>query len=127
MIEVALGLIEREGRWFLQRRDPAAKVLPGLWEFPGGKVEPGEGPAEACRRELVEELGLTELELSTLDPITHDYGNRIVVLHPFQISTRQEPWTRLAWGWFTLREIRRLPIPEANGPLVARLAARKAD
>lgn len=127
MIEVALGLIEREGRWFLQRRDPAASVLPGLWEFPGGKVEPGEHPVEACRRELAEELGLTGMELIPLDPITHDYGNRVVTLHPFQVSTRQEPSTRLAWGWFTPQEIRRLPIPEANGPLLWSLAARTAD
>lgn len=127
MIEVALGLIEQEGRWFLQRRDPAAEVLPGRWEFPGGKVEPGERPAEACIRELAEELGLRGMELIPLDPITHDYGNRIVTLHPFRVSTRQKPWTRLAWGWFSPREIRRLPIPDANGPLVARLAVRPVD
>lgn len=127
MIEVALGLIVRDGRWFLQRRDPGAAVLPGRWEFPGGKVEAGERPLDACRRELAEELGLQELTLAPLEPLTHAYGDRTVCLHPFRVETARTPFTTLAWGWFTPDEIRRLPIPEANGPLVERLAARTVD
>ncbi|HJW32438.1 MAG TPA: (deoxy)nucleoside triphosphate pyrophosphohydrolase [Holophagaceae bacterium] len=127
MIEVALGLIGREGRWFLQRRDPQAKVLPGLWEFPGGKVEPGETPAAACLRELAEELGLTDCEITPLDPILHAYGDRSVRLHPFEVIPAQEPRTELAWGWFAAREIPRLPIPAANGPLVEQLVARPLE
>ncbi len=123
-IEVALGLIEREGRWFLQRREPSAEVLPGLWEFPGGKVEPGEDPAEACRREMAEELGLTALELTPLGTLTHVYGDRMVILHPFRVELGRAPRTQLAWGWFTPGEIHRLPIPEANGPLVDYLSTR---
>ncbi len=127
MIEVALGLIGREGRWFLQRRDPLAKVLPGLWEFPGGKVEPGETPAAACLRELAEELSLTDCEITPLEPILHAYGDRSVRLHPFEVTTAREPRTELAWGWFTAWEIHRLPIPAANGPLVERLVARPPE
>ncbi|HJV23175.1 MAG TPA: (deoxy)nucleoside triphosphate pyrophosphohydrolase [Holophagaceae bacterium] len=127
MIEVALGLLEREGRWFLQRRDPAGAVLPGLWEFPGGKVEPGEAPAEACRRELEEELGLVGTDLHAVEPLVHAYGERVVRLHPFRVPTDQVPRTELAWGWFTPQEIRHLPIPAANGPLVDQLAAHGAD
>ena len=127
MIEVALGLIEREGRWFLQRRDPRGKVLPGRWEFPGGKVEAGESPAEACRRELAEELGIADAVLSPQDVITHDYGDRQVRLHPFLVKASRAPETGLAWGWFAPREILRLPIPGANAPLVERLASRPVE
>ncbi len=127
VIEVALGLIEREGRWFRQRRDPAAAVLPGRWEFPGGKVEPGESPMQACRRELVEEVGLDAPVLSPLEPITHPYGDRTVRLHPFRVAPGQVPITRLAWGWFSPQEIQHLPIPEANTLLVDRLATRTGE
>ncbi|HJV91729.1 MAG TPA: (deoxy)nucleoside triphosphate pyrophosphohydrolase [Holophagaceae bacterium] len=122
MIEVALGLLERDGRWFLQRRDPEAEVLPGLWEFPGGKVEPGEAPEAACRRELQEELALGVAELQALEPLVHAYGTRSVRLHPYRVITAQVPRTELAWGWFTPEEIHRLAIPAANGPLLERLA-----
>jgi mutator protein MutT len=127
VIEVALGLIAREGRWFLQRRDPRSEVLPGLWEFPGGKVEPGEDPAMACRRELAEELGLMDPNLLPLEPITFDYGARVVRLHPFQVAAHRDFRAPLAWGWFTPGEILRLPIPAANASLVARLAAHAAE
>lgn len=119
--EVALALLERGGRWFLQRRDPAGAVLPGLWEFPGGKVEPGETPEAACFRELQEELGLGATACVPLGTWTHDYGDRRVVLRAFRVEAPGQPRTELAWGWFTPPEIRALPIPEANGALVASL------
>ncbi len=126
-VEVALGLLEREGRWFLQRRDPAGAVLPGLWEFPGGKVEPGESAADACRRELAEELGLRVLDLTPLQVQAFTYPDRRVRLHPFRLAVTGEPRTPLAWGWFTLGEIARLPIPPANGPLLERWTARGVE
>lgn len=117
-VDVAVALIGREGRWFLQRRDPAGAVLPGLWEFPGGKVEPGEAPEAALRRELREEVAWAPEGMEPLPALVHAYPDRVVTLHPFRCWGAGHPSTELAWGWFTPVEIRRLPIPEANGDLV---------
>lgn len=122
-VDVALGLIEREGRWFLQRRDPGNPVLPGVWEFPGGKVEAGESPSAACRRELSEELGLQAFDLQPLEPLSFSYPDREVRLHPFRVTGAGEPFTLLAWGWFRPSEILRMPIPPANRALLARWSA----
>ena len=121
-VEVVVALVGREGRWFLQRRDPRAQVLPGLWEFPGGKVEPGETLEAALRRELAEEVGWTPTEAVALTSVTHVYPQRKVALHPFRCEGFGQLDTTLAWGWFTAEEIRRLRIPEANRPLVEVLA-----
>ena len=118
VVEVALALIPAEGRWFLQRRDPLGPVLPGIWEFPGGKVEAGETPVAACLRELREELGLTEVALRALGRWTHAYPERQVVLHVFEGRTTESPRTELAWGWFTPPEVRRLRTPEANAGIL---------
>ena len=120
-VRVAIALLHREGRWFLQRRDAASAHLPSRWEFPGGKVEAGEAPEAALRRELDEELAWAPGELKALDPITHDYGDRVVTLHPFLAEGPELPRTALAWGWFTAGEAGRLPVPEANAPLMALL------
>jgi 8-oxo-dGTP diphosphatase len=58
-VEVAVGVLVRPDRAFLLTSRPAGKVYEGYWEFPGGKVEPGETVEEALRRELVEEIGVT--------------------------------------------------------------------
>lgn len=121
MSAVAIALLHREGRWFLQRRDAAARHLPGLWEFPGGKVEAGESPEAALRRELQEELGWAPGGLRALEPIAHAYADRAVTLHPFVSEGPRLPRTPLAWGWFTALEAQRLPAPEANKGLMAQL------
>ena len=117
MTEVALALIQRGQRWFLQRRHPENPVLPGLWEFPGGKVEEGETPEAALARELREETGL---DLRTARPCAILDGP--ARLHPYHVESDGDPRTDLAWGWFTLEEMRRLPIPPMNRLLFERLA-----
>jgi 8-oxo-dGTP diphosphatase len=117
MTEVALALIRRGERWFLQRRAPGNPVLPGLWEFPGGKVEAGETPEAALERELREEVALALRDArpcSVLDGPTR--------LHSFLVETEGDPRTELAWGWFTVEEMRRLPIPPMNRDLAEKLA-----
>lgn len=116
MTDVALALIQSRGRWFLQRRGLSNAVMPGLWEFPGGKVEARETPLDALRRELLEEIGMkpdAAIALPTLEgPVR---------LHPFLIHGAGAPRTELAWGWFALEEMARLPIPPANHELIRRL------
>lgn len=116
MTEVALALIQRDGRWFLQRREPGNAVLPGLWEFPGGKVEAGESVIECLRRELREEVGLVAREVRPLPLIEGQ-----VRLHPFLVHAEGQPRTELAWGWFEVAEMDRLPVPPMNQALIAML------
>jgi 8-oxo-dGTP diphosphatase len=118
VVDVAFALISREGRLFLQRRDPAGAVLPGVWEFPGGKMEPGESPIETLRRELREEVGIEAAEVRALPVLEHAYPEVRVRLHPYRVDTPDEPRAGLAWGWFTPAEAARLPLPEANLPLL---------
>ena len=117
MTEVALALIRRGERWFLQRRHPENPVLPGLWEFPGGKSETGEQPLETLGRELREETGL---DLRSARPCTILEGT--ACLYPFLVEVDGDPRTDLAWGWFTIEEVRRLPVPPMNRALIEKLA-----
>ncbi|HJV49704.1 MAG TPA: NUDIX domain-containing protein [Geothrix sp.] len=117
MRAVAIGLLQRGDRWFLQRRDPSNPVLPGLWEFPGGKVEEAETPEAALRRELREEVGLWP---RAAEPWPTLEG--AVRLHPFLVRADAAPRTDLAWGWFTASEMLHLPVPPLNLPLIATLA-----
>ena len=116
MMAVALALIQREGRWFLQRRAKDNPVLPGLWEFPGGKIEAAESVFECLLRELGEEVGLVAGEVRPLPLIE---GR--VRLHPFLVHAKGEPRTELAWGWFEVAEMDRLPIPPMNQSLLTML------
>ena len=120
-IEASVALIAREGRWFLQRRSPDANVLPGLWDFPGGKLEPGEAPIMAMRRELLEELAWVPLRLEALPTLRDANAQRELCLHPFRADGIARLSTKLAWGWFTADEIRRLPIPPVNAALLGYL------
>jgi mutator protein MutT len=113
MTEVALALIRRGGRCFLQRRAQDNPVLPGLWEFPGGKVEAGESLLACLRRELREEVGLVAGEVRPL-PLLEGQ----VRLHPFLVEAEGQPRTELAWGWFKVEELGRLPIPPMNLALI---------
>jgi 8-oxo-dGTP diphosphatase len=95
-IDVAVGvLIDAEGRFLLTSR-PEGKVYAGYWEFPGGKVEPGETVEQALRRELHEELGITIGAAHAWQVTTHDYPHARVRLHFCKVFA----WT----GAFEMRE-----------------------
>lgn len=117
-IEASVALIARDGRWFLQRRDLSATTLPGLWEFPGGKLEPDEAPIAAMRRELLEELTWAPSHLEALPTFRDVNTQRELCLHPFRAEGPSRLSTALAWGWFTAEEIWRLPIPPTNAGLI---------
>jgi mutator protein MutT len=120
-VEVALALLQREGRYFLQRRSEAARLFPGLWEFPGGKLEPGESAQEALERELVEEVGLRPVRVEALSTLVHAYPGLEIVLHPFACSGEGRMRTPLAWGWFLPREMRHLRLLEGTEALRVRV------
>ena len=121
----AVALIDTDGRVLLARR-PAGKSMAGLWEFPGGKVEPGETPEAALIRELKEELGIDTKE-SCLAPFTfasHAY-EKFHLLMPLYVCRR---WTGTVTAqegqeltWARPNKLGDYEMPPADKPLVAML------
>jgi 8-oxo-dGTP diphosphatase len=112
-VDVAVGvLIDAEGRFLLTSR-PEGKVYAGHWEFPGGKVEPGETVEQALRRELHEELGITIGAAQPWQVTLHDYTHALVRLHFCKV---------FAWdGAFEMREGQQMAwqmLPATMAPLL---------
>ena len=116
--QAAIGIIRRDGRCFAQRRALDAAVLPGFWEFPGGKLEPLETPREALLRELEEETGYRPERVEALPTLCPAYGEVTVLLHPFLCGGPGQPRTALAWGWFTPAELALLPMLPVNAAIL---------
>ncbi len=121
----AAALIDADGRILLTQR-PEGKHMGGMWEFPGGKVEAGESADDALRREMMEELGVDLCE-SCLQPftfVTHDYDDFSLLLLLY-IARRWEgiPQSKegQAMKWVYAHEMKSLPMPPADVPLVAML------
>lgn len=123
-VEVAAGVILRgDGAFLLGRRAPGT-FYPGYWEFPGGKVEAGEAPADALRRELEEELGIRALELRPWIVRRHDYEHARVTLHFFEVARWEgdvcdHVHDALAWQFAGRDEV--APMLPANGPVMKAL------
>jgi len=120
-VRAAVVVLSDRGRWLVQRR-PASGLLPGLWEFPGGRIERGERPEDAARRELWEETGVSADRWVRLGTVRHAYSHFSVELHAF---SAQLPRTRARGDrggrqrWVTPAEFRRLPVPKATEKVVA--------
>ena len=114
-VVAAIAAVEDDGRWLVQRR-PLHGLLGGLWEFPGGKVEAGETPESACRREVREETGLTGLTLSPAGRVEHAYSHFSVTIHVFRGRLRGARPAHLppSARWLTPAEFDRKPRPRAT-------------
>lgn len=88
VIEVAVGLIHRDGRYLIARRKPGVH-LAGFWEFPGGKREIGESLMECLQRELFEELSVRIDQPIAYRIIRHDYLDQIIELYFFLCAIEQ--------------------------------------
>jgi 8-oxo-dGTP diphosphatase len=122
LLVAACALIDADRRILIAQR-PEGKSLAGLWEFPGGKVEPGETPEETLIRELEEELGVVT-QVPCLAPLTfasHTYDG-FHLLMPLYICRRYEGIARGLEGqaikWVRVRDLRDYPMPPADEPLV---------
>ncbi len=122
VLVAAVALIDPDGRVLLARR-PEGKSMAGLWEFPGGKVEPGETPEAALMRELHEELGI-ETWASCLAPLTfasHAYPDFHLLMPLFACRKWQgtpRPAEGQALAWVHARDLRDYPMPPADLPLI---------
>jgi 8-oxo-dGTP diphosphatase len=92
VIRVVAAVLAREGRYLITQRRPSA-VLAGLWEFPGGKVEPGESDDAALKREVQERLGVEVLVKGRMAHRTHTYDGYTVDLNLYEatLAEGQEP------------------------------------
>ena len=122
-IPVVCALIERPGCVLLAQR-PANKHLPLKWEFPGGKVEPGEEPAAAIIREIREELGCVVTITRALPCFPFDYGTVVIEMMPFVCSLapgspEPHPHEHVALAWVQPGELRRHDLAPADLPVIA--------
>ena len=122
LIVAACALVDADGRVLIAQRPPG-KTLAGLWEFPGGKMAPGEPPEDCLIRELAEELGIA-VETPCLAPLTfasHAYET-FHLLMPLFICRK---WTGIArplegqrLAWVRPGKLRDYPMPPADEPLI---------
>lgn len=126
-LAVVCALIERDGQVLMAQR-PAHKHLGGKWEFPGGKIEPGESPEAALHRELDEELGCSVAIMRRLQPHTHAYATVTVCLMPFvarllPTSGDIQAHEHAALRWVPACELAGLDLPEADRPIITEYLA----
>ena len=123
IVHVAVGVIKQQDEFFLTKR-LADTHQGGKWEFPGGKVEDNETIHQALHRELKEEVAINALTCTPLMQISHDYGDKKVLLDVFIVDNFTGTAKALEGqqsGWFTLAEFSRLNFPAANQAIIEKL------
>ena len=119
---IAIAVVEHEGSFLIGQR-PIGLPLAGLWEFPGGKIEPGESPEAAATRECLEETGLRVEPLFRYPPHVQVYDHDRVALHfiacrPIDALT---PKPRLPFGWIPRAQLSNYEFPVGNRGLLQML------
>ena len=130
-VTVAVGVLHRGEKIFIQKRPPHGP-MGGLWEFPGGKLENGESPEEALRRELFEELDVTVAVLGKIAEIRHAVTRFRIRLHAFHCvldPPQQNPTLRSAVDalWVCSETLDRYAFPSANRRLIRILQKNRGD
>lgn len=125
IIVVLAAIIERDGQLLVTRRLDGTH-LAGLWEFPGGKCEPGETHEACLERELLEELGVATITGEEVLATEHAYPDRIVRLHFRESTLLGEPCPMLGqeMRWIERAALATLDFPPADKDLVAKLTGR---
>lgn len=125
-LEVVVAIITNSQDEVLVARRAAHKHQGGLWEFPGGKVEAGERLEAALSREIYEELGISVQKAQPFMQLTHDYPDKTIILHVWQVTQFQGE----AYGkeqqpiaWVPKAELLNLSFPEANQVILQRFLA----
>ncbi len=126
-VDVVAGVIFRHGLILIARRNPGGPHG-GLWEFPGGKVEPGESPEEALARELLEELGAHVAVLGLMKEVIHSYRHATIRLLAYRCEIaagEPSPLECAELKWVEPRDLSNYEMPEADGPIRNFLADEK--
>jgi mutator protein MutT len=126
---VAIGLIGRDGHYLIRQRRPG-QIMAGVWEFPGGKCEPGESPERAAVRECLEEVGIAVAVDRLRARIVHRYPHGLVELLYYDCRTVDpdaEPTEDSGFRWVAAVELRGYTFPGANEAVIAALAAEGRD
>jgi 8-oxo-dGTP diphosphatase len=127
LLVAACALVDADGRVLLAQR-PEGKMMAGLWEFPGGKIESGERPEQTLIRELKEELGIDVSEpcLAPLTFASHSYPD-FHLLMPLYVCRRWEGMITATEGqklaWVKPNRLREYDMPPADVPLISHLMA----
>ena len=119
-IHVAVGVVVVSDRILITQRSTDVDQG-GFWEFPGGKIEPGESQRQGLDRELKEELGVEVVSASPLVSVYHDYGHIQVLLHTFlitRISSRPTACEGQPMRWVSYSELTEYVFPKANQPII---------
>lgn len=127
---VVVGVLTDAKNAVLIQQRRAATPKAGMWEFPGGKVEPGETPADALIRELSEELGIAVTKYQPLTVVTYDYEHARVLLDTFLVTDFNGHVTAVEGqqiAWTTLERINEFDILPAVVPIVDAIISRRAN
>lgn len=121
--EIAVAVVWHKGQILIARR-PQEGLLGGLWEFPGGKIEPGETPEEAARREVREEMGI-EIDVGKpIASVKHAYSHFRITLHAFHAryaSGDVDARSATTWRWVAPPELDQYAFPAANRRIIGAL------
>lgn len=122
IVDVAIAILIHRGKILVGWREEQ-QHQGGKHEFPGGKVEQGETPEEACRREIYEEVGIGLKDWHQFDYIHHEYDDIIVNLHLFHSYVPDELLNLIhqPWAWYTREQLLHLNFPKANKNIIKRL------
>jgi len=119
-IEAAIGIIEHKGKYFIQKR-PSKGLLADLWEFPGGKIEKGEAPAAALKREIKEELGVEVKKIKHFMNVRHFYTQYRVNLYVSFCQLETYPIQDATHKWVSLKNLTKYPMPSGSAKIVDKL------
>lgn len=125
-IEAAIAVIQDKEAFFIQKRPPTG-LFADLWEFPGGKIEPGETPREALVREVKEEMGADLTAAEPLTTLRHFYTQFSVTLHVFLCTISGRPVVQAEHKWLKLNQLDKYPMPSGSARILDHLRLTKVD